>query len=65
MEEMEEIYERLPDLDCGSCGAPTCHALAEDIVQGEASEMDCIFILRDRLRQVAQDLVNIADNNSR
>ena len=29
------MTKRLPGLDCGSCGAPTCRALAEDIVRGE------------------------------
>ena len=33
MSQMEEILEGLPHLDCGSCGAPTCRAMAEDIVK--------------------------------
>ena len=41
------ITAELPGLDCGSCGAPTCKALAEDIVRGEASVNDCIFVLRE------------------
>ena len=40
---MEDIYERLPHLDCGSCGSPSCRDLAEDIVRGIATEADCIF----------------------
>lgn len=31
--QMEEILAELPGLDCGSCGAPTCAALAEDVVR--------------------------------
>ncbi|MDL2224766.1 4Fe-4S dicluster domain-containing protein [Eubacteriales bacterium OttesenSCG-928-M02] len=62
MERMEQIYEELPGLDCGSCGAPTCRALAEDIVRGEATELDCIFKLRDKLKVLAQELVTLADN---
>ncbi len=46
MSEIEKIYEGLPHLDCGSCGAPNCHALAEDIVKGEANESDCLINLR-------------------
>ena len=49
MSEIEEIYNQLPHLDCGSCGAPNCHALAEDIVKGEACEADCLIKLRDKL----------------
>ncbi len=47
MSEVENIYKTLPHLDCGSCGAPNCHALAEDIVRCEASESDCLIKLRD------------------
>ena len=49
MAQIQEIRESLCDLDCGSCGAPTCQALAEDIVKGEASPDDCIIRLRQKL----------------
>ncbi len=42
-EKMEEVLRSLPGLDCGACGAPSCQCLAEDIVQGKANEIDCIF----------------------
>jgi len=48
--DLEEIAERLPGLDCGSCGSPSCRALAEDIVRGHARETDCIFVTRERLQ---------------
>ena len=44
---VERIAEVLPDLDCGACGAPTCRALAEDIVTGTARLNDCLFVLRN------------------
>ena len=47
MSRAEEIYRDFPHLDCGSCGAPNCHALAEDIVNGEAIETDCLIKLRE------------------
>ncbi len=47
MNMIEELYEQMPKLDCGSCGSPSCRALAEDIVRGYAKETDCIFKLRD------------------
>jgi iron only hydrogenase large subunit-like protein len=31
---MQRIYEALPHLDCGACGAPGCMAFAEDLVKG-------------------------------
>ena len=58
MSRMEDIYEGLPHLDCGSCGAPTCRALAEDIVRGKAKETDCIFKLRAKIQNVYDQLKN-------
>lgn len=46
MAKVEDIYKDLPHLDCGSCGAPTCHALAEDIINCDACESDCLIKLR-------------------
>ena len=46
---MEALLEELPGLDCGSCGGPSCRALAEDIVLDYASEEDCIFRMRERM----------------
>ncbi|HPW27685.1 MAG TPA: (Fe-S)-binding protein, partial [Tenuifilaceae bacterium] len=34
----------LPGIDCGVCGTPSCQALAEDIVQGEGSLSQCVFL---------------------
>ncbi len=48
MNELNELHERLPGLDCGTCGAPSCRALAEDIVRGMASEEDCVFFMSKR-----------------
>ncbi|WP_346355883.1 [Fe-Fe] hydrogenase large subunit C-terminal domain-containing protein [Azotosporobacter soli] len=61
VEQMERTLERLPGLDCGSCGSPTCKALAEDIVQGQASEMDCIFKLRERVHELAKEMMGLAE----
>jgi Na+-translocating ferredoxin:NAD+ oxidoreductase RNF subunit RnfB len=49
MNRLNEIQARLPGLDCGTCGAPSCRALADDIVRGFASENDCVFRLREGL----------------
>lgn len=53
---VEELLERLPGLDCGSCGAPTCRALAEDVVRGVAKEKDCIHILRKYIHQLSDEI---------
>ncbi len=63
MEEMDNIYSQLPKLDCGSCGAPSCRALAEDIVRGFATENDCIFKMRDRISFLAKELFELNQNH--
>ena len=65
MERMERISKDLPGLDCGSCGSPSCRTLAEDIVRGQAVEMDCIFKLRDKLRILAQEMADLASAEKR
>ena len=47
MGEMKKIESSLPGLDCGTCGAPSCSDLAEDIVRGKASIEDCVFFSRE------------------
>lgn len=43
--EMAGMLRRiLPDIDCGACGAPSCDALAADIVRDDASLNNCIFM---------------------
>ncbi|MDD4113922.1 MAG: (Fe-S)-binding protein, partial [Herbinix sp.] len=56
MARVEELCKRFPGLDCGSCGAPTCKALAEDIVRGVAKEEDCIHILKDYIHRLSGEL---------
>ncbi len=59
MQMIDEITEGLYDLDCGACGAPSCRALAEDIVRGIAKETDCIFKLREKVNIIANQLHQI------
>ncbi|WP_422444464.1 [Fe-Fe] hydrogenase large subunit C-terminal domain-containing protein [Thermoanaerobacterium sp. DL9XJH110] len=60
MELLEKTVKGLPGLDCGSCGSPNCRALAEDIVKGEANETDCVFKLRDKVKQLAAEMLNLS-----
>ena len=41
---IEEVTQALPGKNCGMCGAPTCSALAEDIVMGRATKTACIYM---------------------
>ena len=56
MADIDRICATFPGLDCGSCGAPSCRALAEDVVRGEARQSDCIFVLREEIRSMAEAL---------
>ncbi len=49
--DIEEIAAKLPQIDCGSCGAPTCRALAEDIVKGRARIENCVIVMKNRLAE--------------
>jgi ferredoxin len=40
--EKDALYETLPKIDCGACGAPTCLAFAEDVVRGDSAAEDCL-----------------------
>ena len=55
MAEIERIYKLLPGMDCGSCGAPTCRAHAEDVVRGESKLDDCVIRMRELLRELERD----------
>ena len=52
MSNIEALAEPLPALDCGSCGAPTCRAFAEDVVLGERSVDECIVYMRERIHSL-------------
>ena len=61
MERIEQVLSGLPGLDCGSCGSPSCRALAEDVVLGFAVELDCIFKLKQRIQQMSRQMVEMSE----
>jgi len=52
MNDIENITASLPGIDCGSCGAPTCMAFAEDIVRGQTNIDECTIIMRELFHEV-------------
>lgn len=72
MNEIESITAGLPGIDCGSCGAPTCMAFAEDIVKNETNADECTIIMRElfhecldmRRRKILSDKINPAKPKS-
>ena len=65
MSDVEKLTARFPGLDCGSCGAPTCQTLAEDIVRGDATPNDCIYVLRANIADLSQKIAALTrDKNT-
>ena len=68
-ERMKKIEKALPGVNCSACGAPSCSALAEDIVRGDAGIDTCIFINRhsqaseDAIRSIWGDRVKTKEIN--
>ena len=46
MSDIQKLRQQLPGIDCGSCGAPSCRAFAEDVVRGLANRYDCLIDMR-------------------
>jgi len=60
--EASRLEKKLPGLDCGACGAPTCKALAQDIAMDLANENACVYVLRDKIHAISKDLANIRED---
>ena len=71
MQKIDGIEKKLPGLDCGACGSPSCKTFAEDVALGYSNENDCVFIMRDQVQHFAKQMSllgmnlgeNRADNN--
>ncbi len=55
MRRIESICKSLPGTDCGSCGAPTCTAFAEDIIKGETNADECTVIMRSLFHEYLKE----------
>ena len=72
MQKIDGIEKKLPRLDCGACGSPSCKTFAEDVALGYSNENDCVFIMRDQVQHFAKQMSllgmnlgeNRADNNN-
>lgn len=61
LNEIENYCARFPGLDCGSCGAPTCKALAEDIVKGKGKVTDCVYLLKENIHEISGEISKMAE----
>lgn len=61
MKQKEELVRKLPGIDCGVCGAPTCQSFAEDVVRERANVSDCFYRQREELEHLLkQSLKHLA-----
>ena len=49
--DIHSFKDTLPGIDCGSCGAPTCRAFAEDVIKGIADSAGCPIKALKELRE--------------
>ncbi len=47
MAQIQELVKKLPGIDCGACGSPSCKAFAEDIVRKNASGIEGCALMKD------------------
>ena len=65
MHRRNQIYETLPRIDCGACGAPTCMTFAADVVRGDASADQCVFLAMKSFESISKNLHEVAEKQSR
>ena len=56
MADIQKLRETLPGIDCGSCGAPTCRAFAEDVIKGNADIDQCVVLMKNKLEDRLKEL---------
>lgn len=52
MSDSIQIKSQLPSLDCGACGSPSCQAMAEDIVLGQAKLENCMVLFKKKYENI-------------
>jgi len=54
----DDLIRRLPHVECGLCGAPTCNCFAEDVVNGLSNMEDCFLYAGDKLDNIIKRYKN-------
>ena len=65
MHRRNQIYEMLPKIDCGACGAPTCMTFASDVVRGDAHTDECVFLTMKTFESKSRDLLEAIEKHSK
>jgi iron only hydrogenase large subunit-like protein len=53
--ERKIISLKLPGIDCGACGSPTCETFAEDVVNGDVQFNECIIKENEDLKKILKE----------
>ncbi len=64
MRRKQQIYDKLPKIDCGACGSPTCLTFAEDVVTGAADADDCMFTAMKNFESISRGLLQTLQKHS-
>ncbi|NLI89022.1 MAG: 4Fe-4S dicluster domain-containing protein [Epulopiscium sp.] len=64
MTDIGALYDQLPQIDCGSCGSPTCNSFAEDVIRGRAKIEDCVFMLRKHITELSIEMLELTQKVS-
>ena len=64
MRRKQQIYDKLPKIDCGACGSPTCLTFAEDVVTGVAAADDCMFTAMKNFESISHGLIETLQKHS-
>lgn len=43
-DQIEKVLQTLPQKECGACGSPDCRTFAEDVVDGNSSMRECVYL---------------------
>ena len=65
MHQRNQIYEMLPKIDCGACGAPTCMTFAADVVKGDAESDQCVFLTLKTFESKSKGLLEAIEKHSK
>jgi len=58
----KEIFTKLPGINCGACGSPTCKTFADDVIQGELQLNDCVFLYIEELKNKGNTNLKLVKN---
>ena len=58
----KEIISKLPNIDCGACGSPTCKTFADDVIHGKLKLIDCVFLYIEEIKNKSNDNLKLVKN---